>query len=76
MKKNYKKLFENVEYLFLNQKKISDKKKSIIYWYEEFAQYIKEKNINLYNEATTYAIKLERNGYMTEEELNKFKNNK
>tara|TARA_Y100000004_G_C8893176_1_gene402965 strand:- start:681 stop:908 length:228 start_codon:yes stop_codon:yes gene_type:complete len=74
MNKNYKELFENMEYLFLNQKKINDKKIKIIYWYEEFAKYIKEKNINLYNEATTYAIKLERNNYMTKEELNKFNN--
>jgi hypothetical protein len=74
MNKNYKELFENMEYLFLNQKKINDKKKKIIYWYEEFAKYIKENNINLYNEATTHAIKLERNNYMTKEELNKFNN--
>ncbi len=57
MNKNYKELFENMEYLFLNQKKINDKKIKIIYWYEEFEKFIKEKNINLYNEATTYAIK-------------------
>ena len=74
MNKNYKELFENMEYLFLNQKKINDKKIKIIYQYEKFEKFIKENHINLYNESTNYAIKLERNNYMTIEELNKLNN--
>jgi len=73
MKENYKELYENVEYLFLNQKKITNKKQEKIYWLKTFTEFIKEKNINLYNEATKHTNKLESNNYFTEEELKKFK---
>lgn len=32
MKKNYKELYESVEYLFLNQKKITNEKQAKVYW--------------------------------------------
>ena len=73
MKKNYKELYESVEYLFLNQKKITNEKQAKVYWLKAFTEYIKDKNINLYNEATKHTNKLESNNYFTEEELKKFK---
>jgi len=73
MKENYKKLYETVEYLFLNEKKISSKQLSKLHWFEVFEKFIKEKNIDLYNDAKKNTNKLENNNYFTEEELKKFK---
>ena len=56
MKENYKKLYETVEYLFLNEKKISSKQLSKLHWFEVFEEFIKEKNIDLYNEAKKILI--------------------
>ena len=41
-------------------------------WMEEFINYIEKHNIKLYKEAREYADELERNGYWTEEEKQKW----
>tara|TARA_R100000935_G_C2702136_1_gene110709 strand:- start:24 stop:254 length:231 start_codon:yes stop_codon:yes gene_type:complete len=73
MKKKYKELYELMEILFLNKKKISSELKSKIHWFEAFEEYIKENNINIYCKAIKHTNKLEKNYYFTYEEIKKFK---
>tara|TARA_R110000824_G_C14870078_1_gene642212 strand:+ start:60 stop:290 length:231 start_codon:yes stop_codon:yes gene_type:complete len=73
MEKNYKESYEFMESLFLNEKKISNKQKSKIYWFEAFEEYIKENNIDIYTNAIKHTNKLEKNLYFTDEEIKKKK---
>ena len=58
--------------IFMDQLKVNRKNQELIYWQETFIEYIKEKNIDLYDKAAKYAYELEAEGYFTEEEKQKW----
>jgi|TARA_R110002020_G_scaffold462911_1_gene682677 hypothetical protein len=54
--------------IFLHQLKINRLNQSKIDWQETCIEYIKQNNVELYNEARSFTNDLEANDYFTEEE--------
>ena len=54
--------------IFLHQLKINRLNQSKIDWQETCIEYIKQNNLELYNEARSFTNDLEANDYFTEEE--------
>ena len=54
--------------IFLHQLKINRLNQSKIDWQETCIEYIKQNNVELYNEARSFTYDLEANDYFTEED--------